>query len=391
LNDTNFNIQFTDLAEQQKRILPNLEKRLSRVLAHGKYIMGPEVFELEEKLSEFLGVKHSISCSSGTDALLMVLMANGIHSGDAVFTTPFSFMATAEVISFLGATPVFVDVDPKTFNMDPICLEKAIKAVISGSFSDYPLPKDDGIGRLLPKCIIPVDIFGLPAAYEQINSIADKYGLFVLEDAAQSFGAQYQKKKAGNLSHAAATSFFPAKPLGCYGDGGAVFTNDDRLAEKIRSIRVHGKGTDKYDNVRIGINGRLDTLQAAVLLEKLEIFEKEVENRNRVAALYSRLLGQYLELQTVPDDCTSVWAQYPVRHDMKKQIMESLNKKGIPTAVYYPKSLHCQTAFSYLGYLKDDFPISQILSERIFSLPMHPYLEKDQIHHICDTLLKVMP
>ncbi|MFA5906398.1 MAG: DegT/DnrJ/EryC1/StrS family aminotransferase [Desulfobacula sp.] len=385
-----YNIQFTDLAEQQKRILPNLEKRISRVLSHGKYIMGPEIFELEAKLSKFLGVNHSISCSGGTDALLMVLMALDIGPGDAVFTTPFSFMATAEVISLLGATPVFVDIDPKTYNMDPDCLEKAIGAVIQNSSSGYPLPKNLKTNRLSPKCIIPVDIFGLPAGYEAINRIAARFDLFVLEDAAQSFGAEYQNRKAGKLGHAAATSFFPAKPLGCYGDGGAIFTDDDALARKLESIRVHGKGSDKYDNVRIGLNGRLDTLQAAILLEKFEIFENEIRERNRVASLYSKLLKEHFELQTVPSDCTSVWAQFSVRHELKQKMMEILNRNNIPTAVYYPKPLHCQTAFSYLGYQPDDFPVSTNLSEHIFSLPMHPYLEDGQIHHICDILLKAV-
>src|SRR3989339_729450 len=272
LNNHHSNIQFTDLAEQQKRILPNLEKRISKVLAHGKYIMGPEVFELEGKLSDFLGIRHSISCSSGTDALLMVLMAMDIGPGDAVFTTPFSFMATAEVISLLGATPVFVDIDPDTYNMNPDCLEKAIEQVIQNK-----------TGRLSPRCVIPVDIFGLAADYDAINRISGRHNLFVLEDATQSFGAEYQHRKAGTLAHAAATSFFPAKPLGCYGDGGAIFTDDDDLAKKLESIRVHGKGTDKYENVRIGINGRLDTLQAAILLEKLEIFQEELDLRQEVA------------------------------------------------------------------------------------------------------------
>jgi UDP-2-acetamido-2-deoxy-ribo-hexuluronate aminotransferase len=378
LNNHHSTIQFTDLAEQQKRILPNLEKRISKVLAHGKYIMGPEVFELEGKLSDFLGIRHSISCSSGTDALLMVLMAMDVGPGDAVFTTPFSFMATAEVISLLGATPVFVDIDPDTYNMNPDCLEKAIEQVIQNK-----------TGRLSPRCVIPVDIFGLAADYDAINRISGRYNLFVLEDAAQSFGAEYQHRKAGTLGHAAATSFFPAKPLGCYGDGGAIFTDDDDLAKKLESIRVHGKGTDKYDNVRIGINGRLDTLQAAILLEKLEIFEKEIKERNRVASLYSELLGSHFKLQTIPEDCTSVWAQFSVRHERSREMMATLNLNHIPTAVYYPKPLHCQTAFAYLGYQPDDFPVSKNLSESIFSLPMHPYLEEAQIRHICEILLKV--
>lgn len=344
-----FNIQFTDLAEQQKRILPNLEKRISRVL-----------------------------------------MAIDIGPGDAVFTTPFSFMATAEVISLLGATPVFVDIDPGTWNMDPVCLEKAIHAVIQNDPAVYPIPKTAGTGRpasrLTPRCIIPVDIFGLPADYDAINGIAGKFNLFVLEDAAQSLGAIYRHKKAGTLAHAAATSFFPAKPLGCYGDGGAVFTEDEALARKIESIRVHGKGSDKYDNVRIGINGRLDTFQAAILLEKLEIFEDEIQARNRVAALYSGLLEGRFGLQAVPADCTSVWAQFSIRHEQRPGMLEALKQNHIPTAIYYPKPLHCQTAFSYLGYQPEDFPVSENLSENIFSLPMHPYLKEDHIRHIGDKL-----
>ena len=378
-------IPFIDLAAQQKQIRANIDKRIANVLDHGKYIMGPEVFELEERLSEYLGVKHTITCSSGTDALLMVLMANGIGPGDAVFAPPFTFMATAEVIAFTGATPVFVDVNPDTFNIDPESLEMAIEAVVNHSDAYYPTPKTEK--ELIPKCIIPVDLFGLPADYEKINTIAAKYDLFVLEDAAQSFGAQYKDKKACTLAHAGATSFFPAKPLGCYGDGGAIFTDDDLLAEKLKSIRVHGKGGDKYDNIRIGVNGRLDTIQAAVLLAKLDIFGQEVEDRNRIAAAYSEKLSPHFQLQKILDGYTSVWAQYSIRHPKKLELMEHLKQNGIPTAVYYPKPLHCQTAYSYLGYNPEDFPNALGLSETIFSLPMHPYLEDKQINRICDTLL----
>lgn len=379
-------IPFIDLAAQQKQIRANIDKRIANVLDHGKYIMGPEIFELESRLCEYLGVKHSVTCSSGTDALLMILMANDIGPGDAVFAPPFTFMATAEVISFIGATPVFVDVDPNTFNIDPECLEKAIDAVVNRSASTYPVPESEKV--LKPKCIIPVDLFGLPADYERINTIADKYNIFVFEDAAQSFGASYKDKKACTLAHAGATSFFPAKPLGCYGDGGAVFTDDGELAEKLKSIRVHGKGCDKYDNGRIGINGRLDTIQAAVLLEKLEIFDQEVENRNRVASLYAERLKDRVYLQSIPGNSTSVWAQYSVCHPDKRTLMKHLNQNNIPTAVYYPTPLHCQTAFSYLGYKPEDFPNAMALSESIFSLPMHPYLEEEQIDRICGTLIK---
>ncbi|MDT8380421.1 MAG: DegT/DnrJ/EryC1/StrS family aminotransferase [Desulfotignum sp.] len=365
-------MEFIDLAEQQKRILPGIEKRIARVLAHGKYIMGPEVFDLEARLAAYSGVRHAVSCASGTDALLMVLMALDIGPGDAVFTTPFTFVATAEVICLLGATPVFVDVDPDTWNMDPAALDKAVREVKASP--------------LVPRCVIPVDIFGLPADYDAVNAVAGRYGLFVLEDAAQSFGAGYRGKKAGSLGHAAATSFFPAKPLGCYGDGGAVFTDDDSLAEKLVSIRVHGKGTHKYDNVRIGINGRLDTIQAAVLLEKLRIFDIELAARNQVADLYRRMLKDRVVYQAVPRGVTSAWAQFSIRHPDRDRIMAELKAQQIPTAVYYPSPLHCQTAFAGLGYAPGDFPVALALSQNIFSLPMHPYLEEADIQRVCDVI-----
>lgn len=377
-------MEFIDLAAQQKRILPGIEKRIARVLAHGKYIMGPEVFELEAQLAAYTGVRHAVSCASGTDALLMVLMAMDIGPGHAVFTTPFTFVATAEVICLLGATPVFVDVDPDTWTMDPKALETAVREV------------SDGAGRLsslVPRCVIPVDIFGLPADYDAIHAVAGRYNLFVLEDAAQSFGATYQAskagsqaQKAGSLGHAAATSFFPAKPLGCYGDGGAVFTDDDSLAEKLVSIRVHGKGTHKYDNVRIGINGRLDTIQAAVLLEKLGIFDNELEARKQAAGLYRLLLENRVVCQTVPPGYTSAWAQFSIRHPDRDRIMEALKAQQIPTAIYYPLPLHCQAAFAGLGYGLDDFPVSLGLSRNIFSLPMHPYLKEADIRRVCDLI-----
>ncbi len=274
-------MDFIDLKAQQQRISALLTENIQRVLAHGQYIMGPEIKELETRLAAYVGVKHAISCSSGTDALLMPLMAYGVGPGDAIFTTPFTFIATAEVIQLLGATPVFVDIDPKTFNLDPEALAEAVSR----------LGQNPGTAHLKPKGIIPVDLFGQPADYDRIHAIAQKHGLFVLEDAAQSFGATYKGRRAGSLAEVAATSFFPAKPLGGYGDGGAVFTDDDELAEVLRSIRVHGQGKDKYENVRIGLNGRLDTLQAAVLLAKLEIFDQEVMDRQRVARQYSQALN----------------------------------------------------------------------------------------------------
>ena len=361
-------MQFIDLAAQQKRIRAGIDRRIGRVLDHGKYIMGPEVFELEEKLAAYTGVRHAVTCSSGTDALLMVLMALDIGPGDAVFAPTFTFVATAEVICLLGATPVFVDVDPDTFNMDPACLAEAVETLGAS---------------LTPRCVIPVDLFGLPADYAAIRGIAEQHGLFVLEDAAQSFGATWNGKKAGSLAHAAATSFFPAKPLGCYGDGGAVFTDDEDLAEKLISIRVHGKGTHKYDNVRVGINGRLDTIQAAVLLEKLAVFDAELAARDRVANRYRRVLEDRVRCQTVPPGFTSAWAQFSVVHRDRDEIMATLRHQGIPTAVYYPAPLHCQTAFAHLGYAPDDFPVSFHLSRNIFSLPMHPYLTDTDIESAC--------
>ena len=269
-------MEFIDLKTQQARIKDKIQRNIDIVLRHGNYIMGPEVKQLEAKLAAYTGAKHAISCASGTDALLMALMAYGVKPGDAIFTTPFTFIATAEVISLLGATPVFVDIDPQTFNIDPAKLALAIKALKAGDATLHPLPLSPDASRLTPRGIIPVDLFGLSADYDAINAIAGQNGLFVIEDAAQSFGATYKGKRACSLGDIGCTSFFPAKPLGCYGDGGMCFTDDDKLAEIMESIRVHGKGGHKYDNVRIGINGRLDTIQAAILLAKFEIFPEEV-------------------------------------------------------------------------------------------------------------------
>ena len=381
-------IPFIDLAAQQKVIHSRVGERIREVLSHGKYIMGPEVGELEEKLAQFAGVKRVIACSSGTDALLMPLMAYGIGPGDAVFTSPFTFIATAEVIALLGATPIFVDIDSRTFNIDPSKLELAIRAVKENDPNIYPLPKVRNLkleirnSKLNPKGIIAVDLFGLPADYMRINALARDEGLFVVEDAAQSFGGTYQGKKAGALADVAATSFFPAKPLGCYGDGGAVFTANDDLAEAIASIRLHGKGKEKYDNIRIGINGRLDSIQAAILLEKLEIFPDEIESRNRIAERYSEGIGQFVQVPYIPPGSTSVWAQYSLVTDACVGLREALEKAGIPTVIYYPRPLHLQGAFSDLGYCPGDFPVSEETSQKIFSLPMHPYLKDEVIDRI---------
>ncbi|XPS85661.1 DegT/DnrJ/EryC1/StrS aminotransferase [Desulfosarcina variabilis str. Montpellier] len=347
--------------------------------------MGPEVGELEAKLADFVGVTHAIGCASGTDALLMALMAFNVGSGDAIFTTPFTFIATAEVIRLLGATPVFVDIDPVTFNMDSVKLEKAIRAFHADDRSLYPLP-NQGASPLTPRGIIPVDLFGLPSDYDQINAIAKANDLFVIQDAAQSFGGQYKGRNACGQADIGCTSFFPAKPLGCYGDGGMCFTDNEELAKTLLSIRVHGKGTHKYDNMRIGINGRLDTLQAAILKAKFDIFQEEVSQRNQAAQRYTEFLSPIthrtppINLPTVPSENKSVWAQYSVLatdENHRTQIQNALKEKGIPTAIYYPKPLHRQTAFASLGYQPGDFPISEDCSDRIFSLPMHPYLRSE--------------
>jgi dTDP-4-amino-4,6-dideoxygalactose transaminase len=385
-------IKFIDLAKQQKLIYSRLQSRINNVLSHGQYIMGPEVAELEEKLAKYAGVKHAVSCSSGTDALLMALMAYGISPGDTVFTTPFTFIATAEVIALLGATPVFVDIDPRTYNLDPVKLELAIRAVKENNSNIHPLPNPPEShshiqsSRLNPKGVICVDLFGLPADYDSINVIARKHSLFVAEDAAQSFGSVYKGRKAGALTDVAATSFFPAKPLGCYGDGGAVLTDDDNLALKLNSIRQHGKGTEKYDNVRIGINGRLDTIQAAVLIEKLEVFPKEVEARNRIADRYSNGLKESVQIPFIPPNSMSVWAQYSILVENRDNLQQCLAQAKIPTMIYYPKPLHLQGAFTNLGYRPGDFPVSERTSQAILSLPMHPYLEDDEIDMVIDAV-----
>ena len=366
-------MEFLDLKTQQKRIRKPLEKRINKILDHGAYIMGPEVFELEEKLADYCGVKHAISCSSGTDALLIPLMAWGIGPGDAVFTTPFTYVATAEVISILGATPIFVDVYESTYNIDCDKLEIEINKVINE-------------GKLKPKAIIPVDLFGLPARYRLIDKVAKKYNLKIIEDAAQSFGGSIRDKKVGTFGDVAATSFYPAKPLGCYGDGGAIFTNDDNLAEECKAIRIHGTKVDKYNSEIIGLNGRLDSMQAAVLLEKLTIFDEELEMRNEINSYYRKYLNN---AQYHPKEYQSAHALFSIvlgSNNKRENLIDKLLKEKIPSVIYYKFPIHLMKAFQYLGYQKGSLPISENLSHSIISLPMHPYLSKADIDFIINTI-----
>ena len=371
-------MEFIDLSKQLVNIRSNIDKRIANVLNHGRFIMGPEVLELEKKLADYVGVKHCISCSSGTDALVVSLMSKGIGSGDAVITTPFTYIATAEAIRLVGATPIFIDIDLETFNMDPSLIHQGI---------DYAKKN-----RLNPKAIIPVDIFGLCAEYTKIEKIAEKHNLFVVEDGAQSFGASINNKKSGSFGHVGTTSFFPAKPLGCYGDGGAIFTNDDKLIEIMKSIRIHGGGTDKYENIRIGINGRLDTIQAAILLEKFNIFKNELEYRKNIAAFYTSRLEKYFTIQKIPDGYKSSWAQYSILARSTKDresIMLEMQKNDIPVMIYYHTPLHLQKVFKDLGYSYRDFPNATRISKKIFSIPMHPYLDETIQDKIINTLLSI--
>ena len=359
-------IALIDLEAQQARIRDKIDAAMKRVLDHGQYIMGPEVAELERRLAACCGAKHVISCSSGTDALLMPMLAWGIGPGDAVICPSFTFTATPEVIALLGATPVFCDVDARTFNLDPAALPAAIETA-----------KAKG---LKPRAVMPVDLFGLPADYDAILPIALEHGLFVICDAAQSFGAEAKRRKVGQMGHVTTTSFFPAKPLGCYGDGGAIFTDDDALAETMRSIRLHGKGGDKYDIVRVGINGRIDTLQAAVLIEKLAIFADEIARRQAVARRYEAGLSNVVATPRVPDGVKSVWAQYTVVVPGGKRdaLAAALKAQGIASAVYYPRPVHEQKAYCQYPVSNAGAPVSERLPHEVLSLPMHPYLEPQQ-------------
>lgn len=383
-------IPFVDLKSQYKAVQPGLEEAVLEVLRSGQYIQGPQVQQLEERLADYAGVRHCVSCASGTDALVIALMAEGIGPGDAVFAPPFTFVATAEAIALVGATPVFVDIEPRTFNLDPLKLEQAIRAVKEDDATLHPLPQ--AAEPLTPKAVIPVDLFGLPAEYRVINGIASPESITVIEDAAQSFGGELDGHNAGGLAEIGCTSFFPAKPLGCYGDGGALFTDDAAQAELFKSIRVHGQGEDRYENVRLGITGRLDTIQAAVLLQKLTIFNDELARRQQVADLYDELISAAgLELVTpeVPDGYRSAWAQYTLMAadaKARETFRSNLAAASVPSTIYYPKPLHLQEAFANLGYSRGDFPVSEECADRVFSLPMHPYLEPETVRLVVNAL-----
>jgi len=370
-------IPFIDLQAQRRRLGEPLNHAILAAVAGGQWVMGPQVSELEEKLATFAGVKHCIACANGTDALMIVLRAWDIGPGDAVFVPAFTFAASAEVVALVGATPVFVDVLEDTFNMDPQSLEAAILATKSA-------------GKLRPRVVMPVDLFGQPADYHAIEPIAAREGLRLLCDTAQAFGSTHEGRRTGGIGDAASTSFFPAKPLGCYGDGGATFTNDDKLAELLRSIQIHGQGSDKYENVRIGVNSRLDTIQAAILLEKLKIFPDEIEKRDAVAQRYNQKLGQSNKVRVprVIAGARSTWAQYTIQVPNRSKVQAALKALGIPTAIYYPIPLSQQKG--YREYPAAPTPASKKLCTTVISLPMHTYLDDALIDRIAAGVLEAV-
>lgn len=374
-------MNFRDLQKQYAVLKDEMDKAILDVVASSAYVMGPKVHEMEVAFADYVGVRHCIACNSGTDALLLALKAWDVKPGDAVFVPSFTFFASAEVIAMQGATPVFVDVYPDTFNMDAEDLQRKIEKTIQE-------------GKLTPRVIIAVDLFGLPADFRKIRALADRYHLLVLEDAAQGFGGRLDGREACTFGDISTTSFFPAKPVGCYGDGGAVFTNNDEWAGLIESYHVHGKGSDRYDNIRIGMNSRLDSLQAAILLVKLKAFkEHELEDVNRVAARYSELLKSTVKTPVVPEGYYSSWAQYTLQLNDPSQrvvLQEGLKAKGIPTAVYYPIPMHRQTAFSYLDVNANPCPVSDRLAQVVISLPIHPYLSEEDQDYICDSIKAIL-
>lgn len=371
-------MEFRDLKQQYQLHKTEIDSAIQDVLISADFIQGVKVSQLEEILSKFVGVRHCITCANGTDALQLALMAWNVGAGDAVFVPDFTFFSSGEVVSAVGAVPVFVDIDDGTYNISPKSLETAIKYVLQRTC-------------LKPKVVVAVDLFGQPADYEQIQQIADRYGLFILEDAAQGFGGRIGEKKACSFGDIATTSFFPAKPLGCYGDGGAIFTDRDDWAELLCSYRVHGKGKDKYDNVRIGMNSRLDTLQAAVLLEKICFFEDEVEMIDQIAAEYTKQLNGVVRVPVVNEGIHSSWAQYticfPGNHE-REQAIRVLSENNIPTAIYYKKPMHMQKAFAKYGFEALDYRITEKICNCCLSLPIHPYLGRDDIRRISETIVR---
>lgn len=357
------NVDPTGLADQRRLLGAQVDEAIGRVLAHGRFVLGPEVTELEEQLAAFCGARHCVTCASGTDALQLLLMAQGIGPGDAVFVPAFSFVATAEVVPLVGAVPIFVDVDPDSFNLDPSSLEAAIGLA-------------DRLG-LKPRCVIAVDLFGQPADYDTIQAIAAPHGLTIIADAAQSFGASLNGRPVGTLGHYTATSFYPTKPLSCYGDGGAVFTDDAGMDDLLRSIRVHGQGKDKNDNIRIGLNSRLDTLQAAILLTKLQLFPQEITARQEKAQRYSEALADVVRVPGVRADASSVWAQYTLVTQARDEFIATCRQAGIPAAVYYPVPLHAQPGYRRFPASPSGIPNAEWLAQRVVSLPIHAYLDDD--------------
>lgn len=364
-------LAFIDLAEQRRQISAEIDAAIATVLDHGKYIMGPEVARLEAELCDFTGAAHTITCASGTDALVLALLAHGVGPGDAVIVPTFTFASTAEAVALLGATPVFADNEPVGFNVDPASIEAALVVAVAAG--------------LRPVGIIPVDLFGLPADYPAIAEIARAHGLWMIADAAQSLGGATPEGRVGTLAEVTTTSFFPAKPLGCYGDGGAVFCQDEAFGAMVRSLRVHGQGSDKYDNVRIGINGRIDTLQAAILLVKLGIFTRETERRQVVARRYGELLDGVVVTPTVPDRSVSAWAQYTILVANRDEVAAQLREVGVPTAVYYPRPLHRQTAYRKFPTAQS-MDASERAADEVLSLPMHPYLSATDQERVAEAL-----
>lgn len=372
-------MQFIDLKTQYEKLKKEIDVNISSVLNSNQYMMGDFIKQLERSLAEYVGTKYCITCANGTDALQLALMAWNIKKGDAVFVPSFTFYATAEVVSLLGATPIFIDSDSQTFNMDAMKLEKAIKDILNTS-------------ELKPKAVIPVDLFGLPADYENIKKIATKYDLKILEDGAQGFGGSYQNRKACSFGDISTTSFFPAKPLGCYGDGGAIFTDNIDYYDILKSLRIHGKGSFKYDNIRIGLNSRLDNIQAAILLPKLKAFsDYELKDRNEIAKEYTKKLHNYATVPYIPKNTISSYAQYTIlleNEETRNSLKECLHEKGIPSMIYYPKPLHKQTVYKDYNFNLNELNVAEDLSKRCLSLPMHPYLRSEQIDFICQSVIK---